>query len=418
MLLGNLGVEVDHPPKMCAGLLLTTPEPLETFPTPGTAGSALAPLMQGFANTNLARGPSATSLLSTENTLHSAASAAQGGAVCFLRLKIVAEVVGEAQHLQLHDGRSELDKIYVPRPLVFVPPPALDDDPFLSPRSLEPADDGASAADRPGTPESALVKARAARSAMGFVFQDLLKLFEIKAMFRMLPKKPVVPLYVELKDKPSLVDRVREACGDCLKEGGRIALGDLRQSLVDLGCKATISETKQFFRHLHDEEATVVDLAEYVEELTPDVALAIITALDDTEHAHRLAVQLERHEARLREMAGDQTNAATKLQNITRSRKARQTVAHKRYERSKKGQAEREGATALQSTFRARQSRLAAKAAAKKRLDTTAKRLLGDPAFQGMVHSCIEGTLFNLIQEALHNEFELTAAPVQRLLPR
>ena len=93
-------------------------------------------------------------------------------------------------------------------------------------------------------------------------------------------------------------------------------------------------------------------------------------------------------------------------------------MAHKRYERSKKGQAEREGATALQSTFRARQSRLAAKAAAKKRLDTTAKRLLGDPAFQGMVHSCIEGTLFNLIQEALHNEFELTAAPVQRLLPR
>ena len=117
-------------------------------------------------------------------------------------------------------------------------------------------------------------------------------------------------------------------------------------------------------------------------------------------------------------MAGDQTDAATKLQNVTRARKARQTVAQKRYERSAQGIAERQGATCLQSTFRARQSRLAAKAAAKKRLDNTAQRLLGDPAFQGMVHSCIEGSLFNLIQEALHNEFELTAAPVQRLLPR
>ena len=197
--------------------------------------------------------------------------------------------------------------------------------------------------------------------------------------------KEVEPLEVE---PPASTADVEAAPADLtlyISPEGRIALGDLRQSLVDLGCKPTISETKQFFRHLHDEEATVVDLAEYVEELTPDVALAIITALDDTEHAHRLAVQLERHEARLREMAGDQTNAATKLQNITRSRKARQTVAHKRYERSKKGQAEREGATALQSTFRARQSRLAAKAAAKKRLDTTAKRLLGDPAFQGVV---------------------------------
>ena len=88
-----------------------------------------------------------------------------------------------------------------------------------------------------------------------------------------------------------------------------------------------------------------------------------------------------------------------------------------RYERSEKGQSETKGATALQATFRARQSRLAAKHQAKKRLDSTAQRLLGDAAFQGMVHSCVEGSIFNLIQEALHNEFELNAAPVQRLLP-
>ena len=38
-------------------------------------------------------------------------------------------------------------------------------------------------------------------------------------------------------------------------------------------------------------------------------------------------------------------------------------------------------------------------------------------AFQKMVFGAVEGTLLNLVQEALHHEFDLTAPPIQRCMP-
>jgi hypothetical protein len=34
-----------------------------------------------------------------------------------------------------------------------------------------------------------------------------------------------------------------------------------------------------------------------------------------------------------------------------------------------------------------------------------------------MVFGAVEGTLLNLVQEALHHEFDLTAPPIQRCMP-
>ena len=71
----------------------------------------------------------------------------------------------------------------------------------------------------------------------------------------------------------------------------------------------------------------------------------------------------------------------------------------------------------LQQKYRCYQARKLLKRKAAERLHRTAHRLLGDANFQKMVFGAVEGTLLNLVQEALHHEFDLTAPPIQRCMP-
>ena len=52
-------------------------------------------------------------------------------ASCFLRLRIRGEVVGEQQHMDLHNG--DVDNLYIPRPLAYIPAAStVEEDPFES----------------------------------------------------------------------------------------------------------------------------------------------------------------------------------------------------------------------------------------------------------------------------------------------
>ena len=74
-------------------------------------------------------------------------------ASCFLRLRIRGEVVGEQQHMDLHNG--EIDNLYIPRPLAYIPAAStVGDDPFES-------SDSSSDEEEELTAESSLMKDQA-----------------------------------------------------------------------------------------------------------------------------------------------------------------------------------------------------------------------------------------------------------------
>jgi hypothetical protein len=119
----------------------------------------------------------------------------------------------------------------------------------------------------------------------------------------------------------------------------------------------------------------------------------------------------------MKRVAPAEWKAASMLANAYRGKRAREWANYRKWSLSHEGALMIKYAIILQKKYRCYQARKLLKRKAAERLHRTAHRLLGDAAFQKMVFGAVEGTLLNLVQEALHHEFDLTAPPIQRCMP-
>jgi len=334
---------------------------------------------------------------------------------CFVRLVVEAEIVSEAQNLDLHGGRSTIDDLYIPRPLKFIPPLDFggEHDGAVAAPANECAADASERPDESRAKEAA--RTSCVRAALSGVFNDLLRLHEVRTVFQLLPCEPSVPFYFETKPKVPILGRIFgriDSNGD-----GVLTFGELKDGLQSLGVKARIAEVKDFFRALEANRQEVVDLQMWSLDLAPNVVLAIEDAVDSQLHLEAVQVMEARDVARMQRRAAEHVSASTKMQSAFRRRTARNTARMKKEARTDERQAQDKGALAIQSRVRARASTQEAKQRAVAQVSVTARTLLANAQFQASVHAALEGTVFNLLQEALYAEFDLAASPIQRVLP-
>lgn len=296
-----------------------------------------------------------------------------------LALRIRADVTA--------DDDLQLDDLYVPRPLAFIEPsahaatdPLVDDD-----HHVPPPDDDAATRDL-------VVRASLAR-----LFDDVLRMHETRDAIRRLPETPTLPYYAEVKLKPRLSDRN-------VFDGDELSHGDLERNLRDLGVRATSAELKRFFADLHANPHRRVHVPTWLDGLTPNVARAIENALEHRIHEDRVAERDARAAAR---ETAERASAATRLQTLQRRKLAQRRCTAARVESTVAYREQANAATRLQAQLRRRQSRAVVGRVAQRHLDATALALLGDHDFQAMVHAALEGTVYNLLQEALHGDYDL-----------
>jgi hypothetical protein len=350
-----------------------------------------------------------------QGTLQSGGSVVGTASACFLRLRVRGEVVHESQHITLHDGHTELDDLYIPRPLAYIPPPStLEDDPFAS--SDSSSDDEEELSGEELKNEMERCRREVVRRTMGDIIRSTFDLHEVRSVFRMLPEKPVIPYYVEVRPHASISERMTRDLRPYVSDGS-ISLGDVRQTFLDVGLKATIVESRDFMKMLKESASDTVRVADFFTTLSAQVSHAVVRALDDRDYAEKIKIRDARREVRMQKQAPKEWWAASMLANAYRGKKAREAATYKKWSFSHEGALLIKYSIVLQQKYRCYQARQLLKRKAAERLDRTARRLLGDAAFQKMVFGAVEGTLLNLVQEALHHEFDLTAPPVQRVMP-
>ena len=335
-------------------------------------------------------------------------------ASCFLRLRIRGEVVGEQQHMELHNG--DVDNLYIPRPLAYIPAAStVGDDPFASSDSSSDEEEEELTAEELAD-EREKVKREVLRRTMGDIVRSTLDLPEVRSVFRMLPEKPNVPYYVEIRPHDTILERMSEDLQPYVRDGS-ISLGDARQAFLDIGLKATIVESKDFMKMLKENATDMTKVEDFFNGLSDQVSHAVVRALDDRDYAEKVRIRDERREARMKRVAPAEWKAASMLANAYRGKRAREWANYRKWSLSHEGALMIKYAIILQQKYRCYQARKLLKRKAAERLHRTAHRLLGDASFQKMVFGAVEGTLLNLVQEALHHEFDLTAPPIQRCMP-
>ena len=407
---------------------------LPMMPTSGTAvappplGAPPPPDLPGSASST--RGPpgpprsaSTAAMLSTfgdqvpdQGTLQSGGSVVGCASACFLRLRVRGEVVHESQHIALHDGHTELDDLYIPRPLAYIPPSStLEDDPFASSDSSSDDEEEELSGEELKN-EMERCRREVIRRTMGDIIKATFDLHEVRSVFRMLPEKPVIPYYVEVRPHASVLERMTRDLRPYVSDDS-ISLGDVRQAFLDVGLKATIVESRDFMKMLKESASDTVQVEDFFTTLSAQVSHAVVRALDDRDYAEKIKIRDERREVRMQKQAPKEWWAASMLANAYRGKKAREAATYKKWSFSHEGALLIKYSIVLQQKYRCYQARKLLKRKAAERLDRTARRLLGDAAFQKMVFGAVEGTLLNLVQEALHHEFDLTAPPVQRVMP-
>lgn len=317
-----------------------------------------------------------------------------------LRLRIVADIVADDEHIALHRGHR--DDFFIPRPLIFIPPSSHARDDRLVPAS--PKQDHAVVIEQEPTKPIVL------RGVLHTLFNNILQLSDTRTVFDTLPETPgIVKYYTEIKRKGNLYCRLG------LDSEARTTLATLGTVFSRLGIKTASAQLKAWLASLSTEDI-VPDVRQWLKDLHPNVKLAVDIALDDAEYAKKITLRDRRTADRLRRLATQaRDKAATTLQRVHRVRTAKRRVQTRRYLVSDLGVAHTRGAVALQNCVRTRRSRLAAKNATRRRLESTALAILGEPGFQAMVYRALEATVYNIVQESLHNEFDFDAKPVHRI---
>ena len=348
-------------------------------------------------------GRSGLSLVSDVGSTWSAATTAHHPQVLnatFLRIHVCATIVSEDRYLKYHD----ITGLRIPKPHVFIPP---SDHAKIDPLLVLPKPPPSDMPPKP--PPKVDDKSDVVRRVVGDLVREALGAHETRDVLRNLPASPVVPTYHEMKRKVPVATRLQAVLPDL-----PISTSTLRHVLVhDLHVKG--AEAKRFFNGL--QEAEMHDLTTWLTTAPSNVQRSIDVALDDRIHNDKLDVMIRRHADRAK-MYADQDQAATRLQNVQRRRRSHAIVERRKYLASDQGKLETNSATALQQSIRGHLSRKAAHAAYEKRLLATQLALLGQPTFQAMLSRALDSTIFNLLMEAQHDEFDLFAPPVHQFIDR
>ena len=78
----------------------------------------------------------------------------------------------------------------------------------------------------------------------------------------MLPEKPNVPYYVEIRPHDTILERMSEDLQPYVRDGS-ISLGDARQAFLDIGLKATIVESKDFMKMLKENATDMTKVEDF-----------------------------------------------------------------------------------------------------------------------------------------------------------
>jgi hypothetical protein len=351
----------------------------------------------------------------------------------FLHINVWFEVVDEEAFVGLFS--SDVKSIMVPRPRGFIPQKPL-------PIENVPSRD---LLDLPGGPRRR-TKAAPAKAAgvvahvqhlrspselasdviagfFGGLLNEILGGSEVRGALLALPPQPKIPAYFELRERASLMAKLEKAFRIFdLDNSGKLSMKEIRGAIVTIGLKAKTSEVKAFMRSLDQDSDGEVDLKEFLAaSMPPEVSIALEEAIDEMEYKAQIRLAEERRFARLwlpsegGEMTADR--AALRIQGNFRSLKARRRLALKKeLEASADARELHAAANRLQGTMRGKRAREAAKERAARRQAVMRQVALADPAFQGLISDLVDGTVKNLLTEALFGEFDLGAPPKQYTL--
>jgi len=321
-----------------------------------------------------------------------------------LAIRLWFEVVNEDDFVHLF--RESLATCHIPLPRVFIPPEDLPEGYQMDPLAHLPRP---SPAGQPCEALSSSVKAveqEILLDLFGRMFGDIVQGHEVQETIASLPKEAKVPLYEDIRQKTSLLVRLEKAFARFdVDSSGQLNYKEIKRALVRLGMKARSAETKDFLRSLDRNLDGEVDLREFVANCPQSVQLAIEEALGVLEQAEQ---QKEREERKLEGM-DDADKAALAIQGRVRTLKAKKQVEYQRFMATPEGQEQHKAAIKMQNLQRKKAARQHAEERKKHRAHKNRHVALANPTFQNLLVDMMENTMHNLIDEALHGEFDLSA---------
>ena len=336
----------------------------------------------------------------------------------YVFLHITAEIVEEESYFELFGGDLKKDGITIPTTREFIYNPY-----ELKPAALvESKDDfihSGSVGSLGGSKESAAV-----RGLVTAMLSECVTSNDIRMQIDELPVAPRNPYLGEVQKKPPLMTSLQAAFDLFdVDASGSLTNAEVTNALKHLGLSTKNAEVKTFLKELDKDGDNEVDMREFLEGLSKEMAHKIANAMETNEDMI-IALRAER-QAKLAEGGGgeqaggseeekegtvevlpsggseEEDTAATMLQNRARMRKAKQKVEQKRFLATAEGSEMDGAALMIQSRSRQRKAKQdLAKAAEIKRQAKLAEAALSED-LRSAAPIILGETVFNLLREAL-----------------
>jgi len=245
------------------------------------------------------------------------------------------------------------------------------------------------------------------RDVLAHMFHEIMSTSEMHDKFEELPTEPPIPYFRDIKNPPigTRLVGVARTLGMDLKK--RASKKDLKDALLKIGVRKSMPGMRPVYKELTDNAEDLTILQAYITKISSQAQTSIETTVAQHEDQIR---------AKMRRESIEEQQAAIKIQCLTRRKFARKQAEKKKRMATSQGRREDQAAIKIQAIQRRRAAQKKTEELANTKLQSLASKTMKDMDFQDSCWKVLENTMFNLLQEACHEEFDLYAVPKQYIL--